>query len=285
MEIGLILEGGGNRGVYTAGVLDVLMQNQIYLPITYAVSAGACNAMSYLSKQEKRSYRIFTEYASDKRYSSWMLYLKTGSLFGFDFIFRELSDNLLPFDYDEFYGTSMRLKIFTTDCETAKPVVFTNKDMDHELRPLIATSSLPVIANIVEFQGHKLLDGCVAAPIPIDHAIRDGVTKNIIILTRDRTYSKPSKPDFPPFLVKWKYKKYPELVSAILQRYRIYQAERELCYQEQEKGNAVVIQPSSPIVMKRQCRDSSKMKEIYQMGVRDASERLTEIKRFITVNS
>lgn len=281
---GLILEGGGNRGIYTAGVLDVLAENDIYIPVTYAVSAGACNAMSYLSKQKKRAYRVYVEYASDKRYCSWKLYRKTGSLFGFDFIFGELADKLLPYDYEEFYRTSMRLNICATDIDRGEPVFFTNKDLYHDMRPLIASSSLPVISNIVEYNGYHLLDGGVTASIPIEKAISDGINKNIVVLTRDETYIKKDKPEIPLFYIKHKYKKYPKLVEAIKKRGSVYNSERQMCYDEQSKGNAIVIQPSKPINIKRHCRNPEILEEIYQMGVRDANARLVDINRFLSLN-
>ena len=248
MSVGLILEGGGNRGAYTAGVLDVLSENDIYIPDTYGVSAGACNAMSYLSKQRKRNYHIYMDYASDPRYSGIRLLMKTGSLFGFDFIFGELAETLLPFDFDEFERTSMKLHICATDVETGKPVFFSNRDVKMgDCRALIASASMPMVANIAELNGYKLLDGGITAPIPIDFAIKDGIQKNIVVLTRDRTFVKKDKPDVPLFLLKRKYKAYPNLIKAILDRPKIYNRERALCFEEQDKGNALLIVPSEPI--------------------------------------
>lgn len=285
MSIGLILEGGGNRGAYTAGVLDVLAENDIYIQDTYAVSAGACNAVSYLSKQPKRNYRIYTEYADDKRYSSWKLLWKTGSLFGFDFIFGELTQTLLPFDYDEFHRTSMRLHIGTTDVRTGQPVFFTKETIcPDDMRTLTASASLPVVANIVAYEGYELLDGGISEPIPLPAALKDGITKNIVVLTRDRSYVKKNKPDFPLFYLRRRYKAYPKLVEAMVQRASRYMQERTLCYQEQERENAIVIEPSRPITIKRQCRDTALLEEIYQLGVRDANSRLVEINRFLAMN-
>lgn len=281
---GLILEGGGNRAVYNAGVLDVFAENDIYFPVTYAVSAGACNAMSYLSKQPKRAYRVYTEYASDKRYSSLKMFRKTGSLFGFDFIFGELADELLPFDYEEFFRTSMKLNICTTDIDNGVPVFFSNKDLRDDLRPLIASASLPVVANIVEYNGMHLLDGGVTSPIPIEKAMNDGITKNIIVLTRDETYKKKNKPEFPLFYLKHKYKNYPKLIDALKNRGSLYNKERLLCYEEQSKGNAIIIQPSKPINIKRSCKDPDVLDEIYRLGVNDANAKLVEINRFLSLN-
>ena len=281
---GLILQGGGSRGVYTAGVLDVLTKNDIFLPVTYGVSAGACNALSYISKQEGRNRRIFTEFASDKRYCSLKLLLKTGSLFGFDFIFGDLAYKLLPFDFREFERSLMELKICATDCDTGKAVFFDKSDIGSDFLPVIASASLPVVSRIVEYKGLHLLDGGVAAPIPIDYAIRDGVTKNIVVLTRPKDYVKKDKTDFPLFYLKHKYKAYPALVEAMKRRASVSNKEHRLCFEEEEKGNAIVISPSVPINISRSCTKSSTLNAIYRLGVRDAKAKLKEINRFIAFN-
>lgn len=281
MCMGLVLEGGGNRGAYTAGVLDVLCRNDIYIPVTYAVSAGACNALSYLSKQVKRNFRIYTEYAADKRYCSLRNLMKTGCLFGYDFIFGELAKELIPFDYEEFERTTMKLYMCSTDVETGEPVFISSEGLFKDISPLIATASLPVVSNIVECRGKKLLDGGVVSPIPIDRAISDGITRNIVVLTRDEGYVKKDKPDFPLVYLKHRYKKYPKLVEAIVNRPKVYKRQRELCYSEQSAGRAIVIQPSKPINIKRSCKDPELLEEIYNLGVKDTNARLTEINRFI----
>ena len=275
--IGLILQGGGSRGAYTAGVLDVLTKNNIFLPVTYGVSAGACNALSYISKQEGRNYRIFTEFASDKRYCSIRLLRTTGSLFGFDFIFGELAEKLLPFDYKEFERSLLELKVCATDCNTGDPVFFDKSDLRTGFLPVIASASLPVVSNIIEYKGLHLLDGGVSAPIPIDYAIRDGITKNIVVLTRQKDYVKKDKTDFPLFYLKRKYKAYPALIEAMKNRARVSNKE--------EKGNALVIAPSVPISISRSCTKVSKLDELYQLGVNDARARLKDINRFIALNT
>lgn len=283
--IGLILQGGGSRGAYTAGVLDVLTKNNIFLPVTYGVSAGACNALSYISKQEGRNYRIFTEFASDKRYCSIRLLRTTGSLFGFDFIFGELAEKLLPFDYKEFERSLLELKVCATDCNTGDPVFFDKSDLRTGFLPVIASASLPVVSNIIEYKGLHLLDGGVSAPIPIDYAIRDGITKNIVVLTRQKDYVKKDKTDFPLFYLKRKYKAYPALIEAMKNRARVSNKEHKLCFEEEEKGNALVIAPSVPISISRSCTKASKLDELYQLGVNDARARLKDINRFIALNT
>ena len=284
MSICLILEGGGTRGAYTAGVLDVLTENNIFCQTIYGVSAGACNALSYISKQSKRNYEIFTKYACDKRYMSFSSLLKTGSLFGFEFIFGELADKLLPFDYGEFFKSSMNIFAGATDCETGKAVFFDKKDMEDDFKPLIASSSLPMVTNIVDFRGKYLLDGGVVAPIPIDYAIKDGFEKSIVVLTRENEYRK-KKSDVPKMALKMKYREYPELVKAMINRADVYNSEKELCYFEQEKGNAFVIEPSRPVTIGRYCTKPDKLEELYHLGVTDAKNKLADLRRFIALNS
>ncbi len=285
--VGLILEGGGSRGAYTAGVLDVLTENNIFLPVTYGVSAGACNALSYLSKQKNRNHIIFTQYSSDKRYCSMKLLLKTGSLFGFDFIFGELATDLLPYDFDELDRTSMLLRVCATDCQTGKPVFFDNQNdfNRNDFTAVIASSSLPVVANIVRFKGYELLDGGVAAPIPIEYAMQDGCEKNILVLTRDRSYVKKDKPDFPLFWLRHKYKKYPALIQALIDRAKVYNHEREVCWQQEALGNAFIIEPSLPVNIGRSCTDSEELDNLYQLGVKDAQDKLVELNRFLALNA
>ena len=285
MSIGLILEGGGNRGTYTAGVLDVLMDNNIFFPTTYAISAGACNAVSYLSKQRGRNYEVISKYTPDERYLSFKLMRKTGSIYGFDFMFGELAKTLVPLDYTELFKSSMQLFVGTTDCETGKTVFFDKSQMDERLIPVIASSSMPMVSNIVEYQGYKLLDGGVTSPIPLDRAMADGIQKNVVILTRDKSYVKKQKPDFPISMLKRKYNQYPALVEAVKNRPEVYNNERKLCYEMQDKGNALVIQPSKPITIGKYCKKPDKLKELYDMGVNDAKENLVNIRRFIALNS
>lgn len=285
MSINLILEGGGTRGAYTAGVLDVLAENHIFFPTVYGISAGACNALSYISKQNRRNYKIFTEYASDKRYMSLATLIKTGSIFGFDFIFGELANTLLPFDYDEFFKSNMNIIAGATDCLTGKAVFFDKNDMQQDFSAVIASSSLPVVSKPVKFDGKYLLDGGVAAPIPIEYAIKDGFHKNVIVLTREKEYIKPAKSDVPKLILKQKYKQYPALIRAIQERPSVYNREREMCYREQSDGNALVIEPSQPVTIGRYCTDPIKLDQLYHLGVEDAKNKLPDLRRFLALNN
>lgn len=284
MCVSLVLEGGGTRGAYTSGVLDVLMDNNLFIRRTYAVSAGACNALSYLSKQRGRNFQILHNYIRDKRYMGYFSFRKTGSMFGFDFIFGELSHKLLPFDYREFFKTQMELCVGTTDCQTGQAVYFENTDFDERFIPVIASSSLPMVSPIVNFNNKRLLDGAMSAPIPIEKAIADGYTRNIIVLTQDRQFIKPDKPQLPSWIMHTKFRQYPRLIELMYKRAEVYNYERQFCFELEKQGQAIVIAPSAPITLKRYERDIEKLKEVYDMGVADTKKMLQKIQCFIALN-
>ena len=164
--ISLVLEGGGMRGMFSAGVFEAFMQKELLFPHIVGVSAGACNIVSYMSQQPLRTRRIIQNYVGDKRYCSLSNWLRTRSLFGFDFILKELPQNLLPFDYETFHKYPGQLYVGTTDIMTGKPVWYTQQDMGRDFLPLRASASLPFFAPVVTIGNHKLLDAALVEPIP-----------------------------------------------------------------------------------------------------------------------
>lgn len=190
-ETGLVLEGGGMRGVYTAGVLEYFLEQDLSFPYVIGVSAGACNAASYLSKQKGRNRIVNVDYVTDPRYISWRNFFKSRQFFGMDFIFDEIPNKLVPYHFEEFYKNQSEFVIGTTDCHTGKPVYFNRKDYGKDvLKVLKASSSLPFISPEVDFNKRVLLDGGISDPIPIKKAQQDGYKKNIVILTRNRAIPK-----------------------------------------------------------------------------------------------
>lgn len=285
MSVGLILEGGGTRGVYTAGVLDALIDNEIFVDDVYGVSAGACNSLSYISRQRGRNYKIFNDYIRDSRYLSLKSYFRTGSAFGLDFIFNEISRELVPFDYSEFFKSQARLTIGTTDCVTGKPLYFTKEDLDENFIPVRASSSLPIISPIINFKDYKLLDGGIGDPILVEKSIADGHEYNIIILTQDESYRKPPKPDFPEPILRKRFKDYPNFVETMIQRPTVYNRQKELCYTLQEQGKAIVIQPPKPMPVGRYTRNKNKLRTVYEWGLNDGNNAAEEIKQFMIIHA
>nr|WP_319487347.1 patatin family protein [uncultured Caproiciproducens sp.] len=277
MPTGLVLEGGGMRGAYTSGVLEVLLNNNIEFPNVYGISAGACNALSYISKQKNRNYDIFYKYIADKRYISVENLNRTGSLFGFDFIFGELFHDLLPFDYAAFYNSRTDLKVGATDLKTGQTVFFDKAALDEDFTAVRASSSLPFISNTVSFQGHELLDGGCATPIPIERSMFDGNDLNVIVLTRESSYRKSPRPEFPHSVLHVKYGEYPNFVNTMQIRAEVYNNELEVCHRQEMEKKAVIVRPSRPIVTGRYEKNPETLKSIYEMGMRDCEKKLSEI--------
>lgn len=281
MPIGLVLEGGGMRGAYTSGVLEVLLNKGIEFPNVYGISAGACNALSYISRQKNRNYDIFYHYIADKRYISVENLNRTGSLFGFDFIFGELFRTLLPFDYESFFNSPTDLKVGATDLKTGQTVFFDKANLDEDFTAVRASSSLPFVSNIVSYHGHELLDGGCATPIPIERSIFDGNEFNVIVLTRDSTYRKSPRPEFPRAVLRVKYGDYPNFVNTMQIRAEVYNNELEVCRRQEMEGKAIIVRPSRPIVTGRYEKDPEVLKTIYEMGMSDCERKLSEIRGII----
>ncbi len=278
-KVGLVLEGGGMRGLYTAGILDFFMEKDLYFPYVIGVSAGACNAASYISKQKERSKRINIDYVKNPRYLSYRNLVKEKSIFGMDFLFNEIPNKLEPFDYTTFHSSEQRFIIGTTDCETGNPLYFDKNKCKDILGVLRASSSIPLLSPIVEVEGKKLLDGGVADSIPIKKAIEDGFKRNIIILTRNKEYRK--KPYKFKLFVKRSYSKYPKLVDKIFNRYKIYNNTLDYIEELENKYKAFVIRPSKPLKVDRLEKNPQKLKELYKMGYEDAKNLYFKMKEWI----
>ena len=284
MATGLVLEGGGTRGSYTAGVLDVFLEKGIEFPSVYGISAGACNAVSYISKQPKRNLEIFYKYIGDERYLSVANLRKTGSLFGFGFIFGELSRQLVPLDYETFQNSPVKFRVGATNVVTGKVVYFDKEDITFPMDVLRASASLPMISPIVDYKGYHLLDGGVACPIPIERSIFDGNEKNVLVLTRDSTYRKRARPEFPRAVLRSVYRDYPKLVDAMMNRPDVYNSQLDLITRLEKEGKAVVVRPSSPLAVGRYEKNREKLLEIYKLGRKDALKKLAEIRSFLQEN-
>lgn len=278
-KIGLILEGGGMRGIYTAGVLDFFIEKNIEVDITIGVSAGSCHASSYLSKQYKRAYNATVDYINDKRYLSFSNLIKTGSIFGMDFMFNKIPNELNIYDYDTFAKSKSKFVVVATNCETGSPEYFELKDLKKEIIYMQASCSIPMFANIVEIDGFKLVDGGVSDSIPIEYALNQGYKKNIVVLTRDITYTK-NKQKFLTIVNK-KYKKYPNLVKAIENRHLNYNKSLNLVNQLEKDGDVLVIRPKNPVNVSQIEKNAKKLTALYEEGYDNAKELYDKILDFI----
>lgn len=267
-KTGLVLEGGGMRGLYTIGALDYFMDREIRADYVIGVSAGACNGASYVSGQKGRSYRINTSYLKDPRYLSLRNFLKTRSLFGMDFLFDTIPHQLDPYDYEQMFADACQFIVGVTDVLTGKPVYFDKKDIDHHAKVLRASSSIPIFSPIVPYKGGLYLDGGTSDPIPVRKAMADGCEKVIVILTRHRGYLKPKSKY--PFIYRSVFKQYPHMVRLLEERHEIYN--NTLAYLEslEKEGKAVVIAPAHPIQIGRFETDFRQLKALYDLGRADA---------------
>lgn len=279
IEAGLVVEGGGMRGVYTAGVLDYFMEKNLYFDDCYGVSAGACHISSYVSKQIGRSIKVTLDYINDKRYCSINSLIKTGDMFGVEMLYDLIPNKLELYDYDTFNKFKGNFYSVVTNCKTGKAEYIKIKDMKKDIIAVRASSSLPLLSRIVEINGKEYLDGGITDSIPIKKSIKDGHKKNVVILTRDKTYRK-SKPKFLS-LVKLKYKKYPNLVKAIENRYKMYNETLDFLEEEKAKNEVFIIQPKLPVKISRIEKDKDKLKALYDQGYEDAKELYEDLMKFL----
>lgn len=276
---GLVIEGGGMRGVYTAGVLDFFMEKDLYFEDCYAVSAGACHAASYYSKQIGRSLKVILDYINDKRYCSINSLIKTGDMFGAEMLYDIVPNELVLYDYDTFNKFKGNFYSVITNCKTGKAEYVKIKDMKKDIIAVRASSSLPLLSRIVEINGEKYLDGGISDSIPIKKSIEDNHIKNVVILTRDQTYRK-TKAGF-LHLFKMKYKKYPNLVKSIENRYKMYNETIDFIEEKRKSGKVFVIQPKGPVSISRVEKDKTKLKALYNEGYNDAKECYEDLIKFI----
>lgn len=265
-DIGLVLEGGGMRGIYTAGVLEVFMEKKLYIPYVIGVSAGACQGASYLSRQKGRNSRAMLDFIAHPRYLSYKNYFRNRELFGMDLLFDEIPNRLLPFDFQTFHEVQDRFYIGTTDMETGEALYFEKNDFPEQtLHFLRASSSLPFIAHPIQFQDRLLLDGGLSDPIPIKKSIQDGNRKNIIILTQDPGYQK--KRSMFEWAIKSAYQKYPGLLEVMNKRVQRYNDTLDFIAKEEELGRAFVIRPQRKLGLGSLDKSRGKLIRAYEQGI------------------
>ncbi len=261
----LVLEGGGMRGMFSAGVFEAFLQHELTFPYITAVSAGACNILSYMSHQPMRTRKIIENYVGTKPYFSVNNYLRTGSLFGWDFIFDTLPKKLLPFDYETYANYPGELHVGTTDIKTGEAVWHYNKRAEIAFESVIASASLPFLAPIVNIDNRPLLDGAIVSPIPIDKAIEAGYEKFVVVLTRNEGYRK--KGSVPKLLLKAWYSQYPKLWEAMQNRPNLYNEQLERIEQMERDGKVIIIRPEKPLEIARLSIKPDKLLELHDHGV------------------
>lgn len=278
MKTGLVLEGGGTRGIYTAGVLDVFLEHEISFDGVIGVSAGAIHGCSFVSGQKGRSIRYYKRYSNDPRFMGIRSWIKTGDFIGADFCYHELPEKLDIYENDAFLKASTKFYAVCTDIETGKPEYHQFADMFQEIDYLRASASLPYFSRIVEIEGRKYLDGGCSDSVPVEAFQKMGYEKNIIILTRPAGYRK--KPESPA-LSSIFYGKYPEFSDLLKKRYQYYNECMEKIQQMEKEGSVFVIRPHSALNIGRLENNPEKTQEIYDVGYQDGLNAIEKVKAFL----
>ena len=279
MKTGLVLEGGGKRGIYTAGVLDVFLENGIAFDGVMGVSAGAIHGCSYVSEQMGRSIRYNLKYGNDYRFMSFLSWLLTGNVVDTKFCYHTLPEKLDPFDNQTFMNSKTDFYVVCSNVETGKPEYILCKDMFKDIDYLRASASLPFVSRIVKLNNKKYLDGGITDSIPFAAFRQMGYDKLVVITTRPKHYRKKT------FIWKWiaglRYKKYPKFVDAILNRHKMYNQEVEELKNLEEKKEIFVIRPSRQINISKMEKDLNKVDEMYRLGREDAYKIIEELQNYL----
>ena len=269
-KTGLVLEGGGMRGIFTAGVLDLFLENNVIVDNCVAVSAGACLGASYMSKQYKRGFNAIADHINKKEYASFYNLITTGDFFDVDYSYRRVVEEFNPFDNEEYIKNPTIVQTVITNVKTGKAEYPHIRDAVKELIYIRASASLPFLSRMVEINGEKYLDGGVSDPIPLKKAIENGNKKIILILTRDKKYRKKQSKLSKISLIL--YKKYPKFVELMNTRYERYNETLEYIYELEKKGEVFIIQPESSLDLGRIEKNRKKLEIVYQMGYEKAKE-------------
>jgi predicted patatin/cPLA2 family phospholipase len=280
-KTGLVMEGGAMRGLFSAGVADVFIEEGIEFDGLVGVSAGACFGCNVKSRQIGRTLRYNVKYCNDKRYCSFSNLLKTGDMFGVDFCYRQLPFELDVFDMKTFAENPMEFYVVCTDVKTGKAIYKKCEKADEEdLTYFRASASMPFVSTVVNApDGSLLLDGGVSDSIPLEFFEKKGYSKNVVILTQPRGYVKGKNKLMP--LIRWNLGKYPEMVKAVANRHLVYNAQTEYVYEAERQGRALVIAPEEKLPVGRVEHDPENLKKTYELGRRAALSRLGKIKEFI----
>ncbi len=279
-KTGIVLEGGGMRGMYTCGILDVLMENRIYLDGMVGVSAGIAFGCNYKSRQKGRALRYTVRFARDKRYSGMMSLLKTGNYYNAYFAYKLVPTHYDVFDYNVFEDAPMECYAVCFDVNTGEGVYqrldHVNDDFFEWIR---ASASMPVVAQPVEVGGRLLLDGGLADSIPLEFMMNKGYDRNVVILTREDGYRKTAEHGM--WLMKPLLRKYPKVIEALMHRPALYNKQLQVVREQEREGKAYVFRPMKPLNVSRTTHDPKEMNRVYQQGREEALARLDDLKKFL----
>lgn len=267
-ELGLVLEGGGMRGVFTVGVLDCFMDNGITFPYAVGVSAGACNGLSYMSNQRGRAKYSNIDLLEEYHYIGLKHLIRKRSIMDLDLLFHVFPNEILPYDYDTYFSNKDRFEMVTTNCLTGEANYFEEKsNKDRVIDICKASSSLPFVCPVTYVDHIPMLDGGIADSIPIERAMGEGYAKNIVVLTRNRGFrKKENKIKIPSFI----YRRYPLVRKALENRNLLYNKQLALIEELEDRGDVIVIRPEKVMEVDRMERDTSRLLRLYDEGYNEA---------------
>lgn len=261
---GLVLEGGGMRGVFTSGVLDGFMKHDLYFRYVVAVSAGACNGMSYMSHQPRRARISNIDYLARYNYIGIRHLVTQGCIFDRKLLYDKFPNQYLPFDFDTFFNNQCTFEMVTTNCQTGQAMYLSEKhDRQRALDIVRASSSLPYVSKIVEVDGIPMLDGGIVDSIPVQRAIDMGHPFNVVVCTRNKGYRETGRDyKIPRFI----YRNYPRLRVALSRRIAAYNKQLEMIDRMEAAGQIICIRPERPMEVTRMAKDTAKLERLYEEG-------------------
>lgn len=280
MKHGLVMEGGAMRGLFTAGVIDVMMEQNIVFDGAVGVSAGAVFGCNYKSHQIGRVLRYNLAFCQDPRYCSMRSRIKTGDLFGADFCYRELPDQLDVFDKEAYANSPMDFYVVGTDVRSGRAVYHNCRKGDYEdLDWMRASASMPLASQIVSVGNRNLLDGGIADSIPLKFMQTQGYAKNVVILTQPLDYVKKKNKLMP--VMNLVYRQYPNLLGTMAKRHAVYNQATAYVREQEALGNVFVIRPEAPLDIHRVEHDKERIQAVYDLGRATAEERLDALRAFL----
>lgn len=269
------------KGLYTAGVIDFFLDKGIEFSSVYGVSAGACSMCSYLSKQRGRARDVCIDYLDDKRYCSLWSLLTTGDLFNADMNYRLVPEQLNPYDYRTFEQYRGKAYSVATDIATGKPVYFRIRDMRKDIVKIRASASLPLVSRNVGIGGGLYLDGGLSDSIPIQRSVLDGNRKNVVVMTKERTFVRRRVKGYMLWLLRARYRRYPKVAELMAHRDARYREQVAYVERLRKSGQAFVIRPKAASGVGRVEKDAKKLRALYRQGYRDAAGCYRELLAFL----
>lgn len=284
MKTGIVLEGGAVRTIYSTGVCDALLTRGLMTDYVIGVSAGIAYGVSYVSRQSRRNLDIMVNYINDKRYMGFgnLLRRDNRAYFGLDFVFGEIPNRLIPFDYDTFAAFHGEVEAVVTNLDTGAAEYFPVDRSDEQFTLLRATCALPFLFPVFTIQGKPCMDGGAADAIPYERALAKGCDRVIAVLTRERSYVR--RPEKLQPLIDAAYRKYPKFCDTMRRRADIYNESRRRLFQLEKEGRALVFTPTSTEGFRRTERDVDKIKALWRDGYDQGLARLDETEEFLRGN-